>query len=154
MKMHKKLFGLLATAAVGLTLTSCGGGGGGGGSSDTPTSDTPTDTEDTPVVEVGAPASIANRTLETLWSDGDTDVFYFVDGSVVKNTYTNVSANGEPIVFTGTYTYSATGNSAVLTMDLAETEDIRVTLHFENGVYVGFDSASDVSSRWVDADLR
>lgn len=33
MKMHKKLFGLLATAAVGLTLTSCGGGGGGGGGS-------------------------------------------------------------------------------------------------------------------------
>lgn len=32
MKMHKKLFALLATAAVGLTLTSCGGGGGGGGS--------------------------------------------------------------------------------------------------------------------------
>ena len=29
--MHKKLFGLLATAVVGLTLTSCGGGGGGGG---------------------------------------------------------------------------------------------------------------------------
>ena len=85
MKMHKKLFGLLATAAVGLTLTSCGGGGGGG------SSDTPTDTEDTPVVEVGAPRSLVGKTLKLVMN---------VANSESKNTY-QVTFNSES-TFTGT----------------------------------------------------
>lgn len=58
MKMHKKLFGLLATAAVGLTLTSCGGGGGGGGGA---TTDDNSTSEEVPVY--GAPVSLVGKTL-------------------------------------------------------------------------------------------
>ena len=86
--MHKKLFGLLATAAVGLTLTSCGGGGGGGGSSDTPT-----DTEDTPVVEVGAPASLVGRTLTLMMQQED----------MSYNTYNLVFSGSTTVTGTAKY---------------------------------------------------
>lgn len=67
MKMHKKLFALLATAAVGLTLTSCGGGGGGGGDDKSPS----TDVNDGSTVTVGAPASLVGRTLKIMMKNDD-----------------------------------------------------------------------------------
>ncbi len=151
MKMHKKLFGLLATAVVGLTLTSCGGGGGGGGGESSTPSDT--ETNNTPQVSL-APSTIVGRTLEALWEDGDIDSFTFLDNSVVRNVYTNVSAGDEPVVFTGTYTYSASGSSAILVMQLANTDNIRVKLDFENGRLVGYESLSQGSSMWKQATLK
>ena len=140
--MHKKLFGLLATAAVGLTLTSCGGGGGGGGSSDTPT-----DTEDTPVVEVGAPASLAKRKLVCLYASGNQDVYEFVDGVAVVNTYTQKGLlEDETDVYTGTYKYSVVGNMAVLNIDM-ETgiSDVELELTFEDGEMVSWVSRTGLN---------
>ncbi len=85
--MHKKLFGLLATAVVGLTLTSCGGGGGGGNGGG----------EGSAVngSEIGAPMSLVGRTLELVVDIVDTDA---------KNSYT-ITFDSES-TFSGTATLS------------------------------------------------
>lgn len=150
MKMHKKLFGLLATAAVGLTLTSCGGGGGGGGSSDTPT-----DTEDTPVVEVGAPASLVGRKLVCLYVSGNQDVYEFVDGLAVVNTYTKKGLlEDETAVYTGTYKYSAVGNMAVLNINMENpyVTDAELELTFEDGEMVSWVSRTGLNYLHVTLD--
>lgn len=66
MKMHKKLFALLATAAVGLTLTSCGGGGGGGGA------EAPSTGDDT-VTLYGAPENVIGKTISYTIYDATLD---------------------------------------------------------------------------------
>ena len=147
MKMHKKLFGLLATAAVGLTLTSCGGGGGGGGSS------TPTDTEDTPVVEGGAPASMRGVTLKINISNGSrVETLDFITSTTVENTYV-VNAEGETYTLAGNYVYTPKAGkegrvAANLQTGNGDDYSFAVTFIFENGKVVDFIDPQGEAINW------
>lgn len=128
MKMHKKLFGLLATAAVGLTLTSCGGGGGGGGSSDTPT-----DTEDTPVVEVyGAPESLVGKTLTLSYHSYELDAILKYEFSFAsEDSFTGkVYFNGDYVgcIEKAKYRYERAGDATAYLQDVV-IEDVRNILN-------------------------
>ena len=147
--MHKKLFGLLATAAVGLTLTSCGGGGGGGGGS----SDTPTDTEDTPVVEEGAPASIEGKTIQVnVGKNGTVETYTFMANNHVDNMWTRPGEASKQYI--GTYEYTVGfGGYATLKLKMPDSADSTVRLYFENGKYVSFEALSGYALLWNPGEL-
>ena len=109
--MHKKLFALLATAAVGLTLTSCGGGGGGGGGAEAPSTG-----DDT--VSTSLPASLSGKSMTFVAGNGGYDKYVF-SGGTVTNTFANDASGASSTVYTGSYTYSPiTSRDASLTMEL------------------------------------
>lgn len=101
MKIHKKLFSLLATAAVGLTLTSCGGGGGGGGGS---SDDTPSVDNSSPQ-SYSVPRSMVGKTM-TLVVEDWVYTLRFDSPSTVSGTV-RVSTLTEMNVANGRYGYSA-----------------------------------------------
>ena len=119
-----KLINLLATSIIGLTLCACGGGGGGGGSSsgsadaDNTTNSGSSNNNNESSIESGlAPSSIATQQ----WS-------LYSSGELVKQTFTFSSGNKVVARFdlvwngyvwdtkssVGTYSYSKSGNEAVL----------------------------------------
>ena len=91
--MHKKLFGLLATAVVGLTLTSCGGGGGGGGGGGEG-GGTPSTSEG---AVFGAPASLVGKTLTfSVGTTEKTTRYKFIFNT--SDTFTgSISVNGDEL---------------------------------------------------------
>lgn len=111
--MHKKLFGLLATAVVGLTLTSCGGGGGGGGGEGG---------GDSAVVGAGvqgAPNSVVGRTITQS---------YYVNGVSTKWEYKFVAEkkfegavylnNNKAADMEGSYEYDRLGDDRAVLRDV------------------------------------
>lgn len=109
MKMHKKLITLLATAAVGLTLTSCGGGGGGGA----PADNTP-DTGDTPSAEMGAPVALIGRTLTLMMQQEDMsyntyNLVFSGSSTITGNAKYRDGVEGD--IVNGTYTYKRDSSS-------------------------------------------
>lgn len=100
---YMKLVGLLATAAVGLTLASCGGGGGGGGSkapanggaNNNNNNNTP---PTTPSTKEYAPTSLVGKKFK----DGSIHYILFTGASTM--TYYDGA-----FYFAGTYRYTKTG---------------------------------------------
>lgn len=120
--MHTKLITLLATAAVGLTLTSCGGGGGGGGGNVAPEADTSGSS-----YSGYAPDTLAGRKTE-----GNTVDFEFTSSNTVYVTqrltlYSSSTGNSYTVRArsAGTYTYTRTGdNTAILNVQYKKCKSI------------------------------
>lgn len=114
---YMKLVGLLATAAVGLTLASCGGGGGGGGGgSKAPANGGANNggTNDGGNVVVGlAPTNLAGKKLSTVAtrSNGTTfpiEIEFSNGGKILFADH-----GGYALVY-GEYTYTRNGNGATI----------------------------------------
>lgn len=116
---YMKLVGLLATAAVGLTLTSCGGGGGGGGGgSKAPANGGANNggTNNGGNVVVGlAPTSLAGKELSTVATRSNGTTFPIEIGFASNGEITYASRANTADAFRGSYTYTRNGNSATIT---------------------------------------
>lgn len=150
--MHKKLFGLLATAVVGLTLTSCGGGGGGGGGegSGENVGEEIIDSI-TGSVNSEVPASLVGKTLSAnLKNSTKTETYYFATDSTVENHF--VSTTGKNATLSGNYKYTPKlGGEAYLEVTLYNSSNdysFKVTLNFENGKLIGFTPESGYARMW------
>lgn len=118
MKTSTRILGLLSTAVIGLTLTSCGGGGGGGSSSSsTGNNDTNTGL---------SPASLATQkwTIEekSTYSNAiGLEVYDFIFSSdnkvIISVGSTSMTGIGASRQYFATYSYKKTGaNTATLTI--------------------------------------
>lgn len=100
-----KITGLLATAAVGFTLASCGGGGGGGSedtsSSDSSISDSSSSVSSAPSISAGDKIRITNRS-NVLPSFQLSETLTIVSGTDCKTSTS---------VYNGKYTYTKTGGN-------------------------------------------
>ncbi len=154
MKMHKKLFGLLATAVVGLTLTSCGGGGGGGGGNggedvSDEISDLITDS-----VSSLAPASLSGIRLQVnIRNSSRIETLDFVTATTVENTYITNAATGETYTLAGNYTYTPkAGKEGRVVANLRTSNNnnysFAATFIFENGRVVDFTDPSGEATKW------
>lgn len=140
MKITARIISLLATAIVGLTLTSCGGGGGGGGgggngggssSSSTGNNDTNTGlapaslaTQKWRIEEKGTTNQICLEIYEFTFSSGNKVVI-----SVGSTKWNGIGASKQYIA---TYSYKKTGaNTATLTItgDLPDAGLMRPALN-------------------------
>lgn len=114
MKTSTRIISLLATAVVGLTLTSCGGGGGGGGGN----GGGATGSSGGSSANTGlAPASLAGQQWIFDYASMSLITFTFVsDNKVIIQTnfrYNGTVYSNEKTTV-GTYTYEPNGDKAVL----------------------------------------
>lgn len=114
MKISTRILGLLATAVVGLTLTSCGGGGGGGGGNGGGANGS---SEGSSANTGLAPASLAGQQWIMNYNSMTQLTLTFSSGNkvIIKSNFQyNGQVYSNEKSTTGTYTYDSNGNKAVL----------------------------------------
>lgn len=115
MKTSTRILGLLSTAVIGLTLTSCGGGGGGGGNGGGGNNNAGSGGSS---ANTGlAPKSLASQMWVYDWDDNNLYTFTFLSNNEVK-IRTRFRFNGvlydNEKISTATYTYEPNGDKAVI----------------------------------------
>ena len=117
--MHKKLFGLLATAVVGLTLTSCGGGGGGGGGGG--------ESSVAGAGVQGAPNSVVGRTITQSFVGNATTKWEYTFTSEESFNCVVYLGNDRHMTFSGTYWYDRVSDGRAFLRDVIYVEGENVS---------------------------
>lgn len=106
-----KHIGLLATAAIGLTLSSCGGGGGGDGSGENSDTPPPSETEITTPNTPTLASEAMKGGVVTLKLAGRSVFSYILDHGSVNVTHFYSNEFWQPLSPSGSYTYTKTSDT-------------------------------------------